>query len=89
MTIIVLNAPMDLNKIELLKLRILKDAFKLVRMEHFSMAHSVRNVTKPANYVQLVLIITVLSVQMDLYKMELIYSKAPKSVLRIALQELI
>lgn len=44
MTIIVLNAQMDSSKIELLKLRNLKDAFKLVPKEHFNEVLSVRNV---------------------------------------------
>ena len=80
MIIIVLNVPTDSNKIELLKSKSLKDVSKLVLMERFNVIIFVRNVILPAKSALLDLIIIVLSAQMDLYKMELTYSKTPKNV---------
>ena len=51
------------------------------------MTNFVRNVTNLAKNALLDLIIIVLSAQMDLYKMELTYSRVPKNVWRLVLQE--
>ena len=80
MITIVLNVQTDTNKIQLLRLRNLKDVSNHVLLERSSVMNFVRNVIKPAKNVLLDMIIIVLSVLMDLYKMELIYSKAPKNV---------
>lgn len=48
---IALNVSMDLNKIQHLQLKILKDAFKLVQMEPFNGICFVRNVTQHASNV--------------------------------------
>ena len=79
MIIIVLSVLTDSNKIELQKLRNLKDAYKHVHQEHFSVIIFVRNVMSLASNALLALIIIALNVQMDLYKMELIYLKVPKN----------
>lgn len=73
MIIVVLNVLMVSNKIELQKLRTLKDAYKHVHQERFSGIIIVINVTSPANNALLALIIIALIVQMDLYKMELMF----------------
>ena len=73
MITIVLNVPTDSNKTELLKFRILKDAFKHARQEHFSRIIFVRNVINLAKNALDAMIIIVLSVQMDYCKMQLIY----------------
>ena len=80
MIIIVLNVPTDSNKIELLKSKSLNDVSILVLMERFSVIIFVRSVILPAKGALLDLIIIVMSAQMDLYKMELTYSKIPKNV---------
>ena len=79
MIMIVLSVLMVSNKIELRKLRTLKDAFKHVHQEHFSAISIVRNVISPASNALLALIIIALIVQMDLYKMELLSLKVPKN----------
>ena len=79
MIIIVLSVLTVLNKIELQKFRSLKDAYKHVHQEHFSEISIVRSVISPASNALLALIIIALTVQMDLYKMELIYLKVPKN----------
>ena len=75
------------NKIELRKLRTLKDAYKHVHQERFSGTIIVINVTSPASNALLALIIIALIVQMDMYKMELIYLKIPKNVSGLVQQE--
>ena len=52
---------MDSFKIELLKLRILKDAFKRARQEHFRRVIFARNVTNLARNAVAAMIIIVLS----------------------------
>ena len=89
MIIIVLSVLTVSNKIELQKLRSQKDAYKHVHQEHFSVTIIVRNVMSLASNALLALIIIALNVQMDLYKMELIYLKVPKNVSRLVQQELI
>ena len=66
MITIALNAKMGTYKIELLRLKSLKDVSKLVLLERFSVMNFVRSVIKLANYAQLDMIIIVLNVQMDL-----------------------
>ena len=72
MIIIVLNVQTDSNKIKLLKFRILKDAFKHARQEHFSGVVFVRNVINLARNALTAMIIIVQSVPMDQCKMQLI-----------------
>ena len=80
MIIIALNVKKDIYKIELLKLKSLNDVFKLVQREHFSAISFVRNAIRLASSVLLALITIVLSVLMDFYKTQLIFSRARKNV---------
>ena len=69
----VFSVQTDSYKIELLKIRILRDAFKHAHQEHFRRIIFVRNAINLAKNAVAAMIIIVLSVQMDCCKTQLIY----------------
>ena len=69
----------DLNKIQHLILKILKDACKLAHKEHFNVMNFVRNVTSHANIVQVDTIIIVQNALMGINKIQLTNLKTPKN----------
>ena len=71
MIIIVLNAEMNSNKIEILILRNLKDVSKLVMLECSRLMNFMRNLIRHVKNALIALIIIVQIAQMDLYKMQL------------------
>ena len=79
MIMIAFNVQTDLKKIQHLLLKILKDVYKLVQKEHFSAIYFVRNVIYHASNALVDTILIVQNVLMVMYKIQLIYSKAPKN----------